>query len=513
MEPLLSSQCSTSGPKHLVLFSLPPHVGHVNPSLPLARKLVELGHVVHYVSHEQLRLKIEGTGAVFHSAVDTQPELYVGRGSDYFSMFVHLKAEFGVDPGKTVLALWQLRNIMLDLQLPGLLRLFHLLKPTIVVFCPLSSPEGGVAARVFGIPGVALNTFAGPGGLQGAVRTCLESEGVTPAAADELLREWPPNRAAVQRLWDKHGLRRETGMRHVGFVEELARAALTLTTTSEDLQDPIDAELERAYQGMGAILVSVGPLMDTGGAWKPLKGSSGSDVTDAVMDQVKAARAAARPVVLVSMGTVVTGNIPYWGWNGQPSDAQGRPCGLSGRQLCQAAWSGAFEAFGSSDADDGALIVVALGPQADALSGLRVPPNACTADFLPQVDVLREGVAVFLTHGGQNSFTEALAHGTPLVVCPGFSDQIVNSRKAVALGVGLKVDRPNPEFGAAAVAAAQYCNDVGRALQEVLAEPRFRAAAEGCAEQLASAGGVDRAVELLLGVATRAQKSCALGGS
>ena len=35
---------------------------------------------------------------------------------------------------------------------------------------------------------------------------------------------------------------------------------------------------------------------------------------------------------------------------------------------------------------------------------------------LRQVDLLRLGVDVFLTHGGQNSFMEALSTGVPMVV-------------------------------------------------------------------------------------------------
>lgn len=202
--------------------------------------------------------------------------------------------------------------------------------------------------------------------------------------------------------------------------------------------------------------------------------------------------------MLVSMGTVVTGNMRYWGWNGKPTDSEGRPRGLSGRELCQAVWAGAVDAFGSPSADHGPLLVIALGPQPDALSGLALPPNVAASAFLPQVDILREGAAVFLTHGGQNSFMEALAHGTPLVVCPGFSDQVVNGRKAVSLGVGLGVDRPDPAPGEEAAATAKFRADVERALREVATQPCFRAEAERWSQRLARAGGVPRAVSLVL---------------
>jgi len=484
------------------VFVFPSWVGHVNPSLPLARRLVALGHEVHYVCFEQVRLKIEGTGAVFHSAVACEPELYEGRGEDYVSMFKHLKAEFGVHPERIVLAIWQLRNVMLQLQLPGLLRLLRHLGPSAVVSCPLSSPEGACAATVLGIPSVALNTFAGPGALKGAIATCLQTEGITHANADRLLHDWAPNRAAVNHLRCTYGLQMELGMAQLGFLHGIAKSAVTLTTTSADLEDPMDPELERAYQAAGASFVAVGPLLEPAGAWRPLGAGEGvASSAGTVLEQVRVARAADRPVVLVSMGTVVTGDMPYWGWHGRPTDAEGRPRGLSGRELCQAAWAGAFDAFGTEAAEDGALLVVSLGPQSDALTDMVPPPNVAMAPFLPQVEILRAGVAVFLTHGGQNSFMESLVHGTPVVVCPGFSDQIVNSRKAEALGVGLKVDRPDPDFGAAAAAAAQYRSDVKEAVLEVASRPEFRGAARRCAEVLAASGGVARAVDLILGAA------------
>ena len=44
--------------------------GHINPSLPLARRLVALGHKVHYLSREQMRSAIEDTGASFWNELE-----------------------------------------------------------------------------------------------------------------------------------------------------------------------------------------------------------------------------------------------------------------------------------------------------------------------------------------------------------------------------------------------------------------------------------------------------------
>merc|ERR1712045_570870 len=139
--------------------------------------------------------------------------------------------------------------------------------------------------------------------------------------------------------------------------------------------------------------------------------------------------------------------------------------------------------------------------QPDALSGLKVPANCLTATSLPQVDILKTGVKIFLTHGGQNSFTEALANGVPLVVCPGFGDQIENASKAERLGVGCQVSRPHPEAEAVASSIAQYRLHVKRALLNVYSCESFGTAALGCMRRLQRAGGVPRVVELMLEVA------------
>lgn len=52
-------------------------------------------------------------------------------------------------------------------------------------------------------------------------------------------------------------------------------------------------------------------------------------------------------------------------------------------------------------------------------------------ELISKVEILKAKVDLFLTHGGQNSFMESLMAGTPVVVCPGFADQIANAMRAV----------------------------------------------------------------------------------
>ncbi|KAG7160269.1 2-hydroxyacylsphingosine 1-beta-galactosyltransferase-like 3 [Homarus americanus] len=66
-----------------------------------------------------------------------------------------------------------------------------------------------------------------------------------------------------------------------------------------------------------------------------------------------------------------------------------------------------------------------------------LPPNVITSAWLPQQDVLgHERVRAFVTHGGLLSLQEAVYHNVPIVGLPLMSDQHLNVRQAVTLGLG-----------------------------------------------------------------------------
>lgn len=498
------------------VFAFPMASGHINPSLPVARSLVDLGHQVHYLCREQMREAIEDTGAVFHSEVECQPELYKGREPDIWGAMDCLKREHGLQGLGALQGAFRVMAIQMELQLPGLMRFLREMEPSAIVFCPIMNTEAALAARMLGIPAIGLLTTAGPGSGAQLVEGMLGK-----GPHDELehdLRTFEPSLAAVERLNANYHLNLDplslTWLAPVGHFLGVQRATTTLVTTSEDLQDPMTPELHAVYEADGTSVTFAGPLLDKPGArragvhkFQPQEAAKEAAHTDGdapdVSVLVRAARASGRRVVLVSMGTVVTGDSPQFGWEGRPTGPDGKPRGLTGRELCRSAWAGAFDSFGAGSAEAGALLIVALGPQPDALGDIVPPPNAICMPMLPQVDILKAGVDIFLTHGGQNSFTESLAHGTPVVVCPGFGDQVGNSLKAVDLGVGLKVDRPDPDVGEEAAAMADYRADICHALLTVLREPGFSAAAARCAARLQQAGGVPRAVEVVLRAADR----------
>jgi UDP-glucoronosyl and UDP-glucosyl transferase len=75
-----------------------------------------------------------------------------------------------------------------------------------------------------------------------------------------------------------------------------------------------------------------------------------------------------------------------------------------------------------------------------ATQGRRVldsyPANWRVVDRVDQQEVLSRS-DVFVTHGGCNSFHEALLHRVPMVVVPFFGDQLIVARRAAELSIGV----------------------------------------------------------------------------
>jgi MGT family glycosyltransferase len=76
--------------------------------------------------------------------------------------------------------------------------------------------------------------------------------------------------------------------------------------------------------------------------------------------------------------------------------------------------------------------VVSKGPQHEAYD---LAPNMAGAEFLPQVSVLPH-VDLVITHGGNNTVTECMHHGKPMVLLPIFWDQHDNAQRVHETGFG-----------------------------------------------------------------------------
>jgi len=88
----------------------------------------------------------------------------------------------------------------------------------------------------------------------------------------------------------------------------------------------------------------------------------------------------------------------------------------------------------------GARAAVATGSTEPAALG-DLPPDWLVRAYLPQVRLLG-GAAAAVTHGGNNSVTEAIGSGVPLVVLPFSTDQFAGAAAVEAAGFGAVLD-PN----------------------------------------------------------------------
>ncbi|MET9415552.1 glycosyltransferase [Streptomyces klenkii] len=160
--------------------------------------------------------------------------------------------------------------------------------------------------------------------------------------------------------------------------------------------------------------------------------------------------------------------------------------------------------LGTVSGDAGARFLpacaAAVRDRADALQAVIADPSGTVRDtgdgilVLPRVPqlALLERCSAVLCHGGHNTVCEALWHGLPLVVAPVRYDQPVIASQVVRAGAGLRV-----RFRHATA------DRIGTALDTVLGEPRYRAAARRVGESFRAAGGAAAAATHLEHLATR----------
>ena len=79
--------------------------------------------------------------------------------------------------------------------------------------------------------------------------------------------------------------------------------------------------------------------------------------------------------------------------------------------------------------------VVSKGPQHESI---ELAPNMTGAEFLPQPAILPH-VDLVITHGGNNTVTESIHFGKPMVVLPLFWDQYDNAQRMDELALGLRL--------------------------------------------------------------------------
>jgi MGT family glycosyltransferase len=116
--------------------------------------------------------------------------------------------------------------------------------------------------------------------------------------------------------------------------------------------------------------------------------------------------------------------------------------------------------------------IVSKGPQGEEF---ELAPNMVGAEFLPQTSVLPR-VDLVITHGGNNTVTESLFFGKPMVVLPIFWDQHDNAQRIDETGFGIRLDTYAHGPGELRTAIARLLNDASLADRLAQTSRRLQAA-------------------------------------
>ncbi|MDB4953094.1 MAG: ydhE [Myxococcales bacterium] len=125
----------------------------------------------------------------------------------------------------------------------------------------------------------------------------------------------------------------------------------------------------------------------------------------------------------------------------------------------------------------------------------ELPPGAVAVAYASQLEVLSRA-ALFVTHGGANSFMESLYRGVPMLILPMCADQPVQAYFAEKAGVGLSID------------PWQLDLETAVSLLTRLLEPgnSFRSKAEQARESYNFAQGAQNTATLLRSLATERER-------
>lgn len=131
--------------------------------------------------------------------------------------------------------------------------------------------------------------------------------------------------------------------------------------------------------------------------------------------------------------------------------------------------------------------VVSKGPQH---SEYELADNMVGEEFLPQVSVLPE-VDLVITHAGNNTTTEALHFGKPMIALPLFWDQHDNAQRLDETGFGVRL--PTYDFSD---------RQLSGAIERLLGDDELRERLEAVSGRLQAHPGNERAAELIERVAS-----------
>lgn len=251
-----------------------------------------------------------------------------------------------------------------------------------------------------------------------------------------MLRTFP---LLLRYLRQTRQLDKQYGTRSPSLVEFFNnRQALNLVFTSREFQP--------GAEHFGADYCFVGPAL-------------GARAEDATFPWAKLAD---RPILYVSLGTLFNDAAPFF-----------KDCVT------------ALTAFTAAQPGHWA-VVLSLGKKVDPASLGKLPDHFVAQAYVPQLAVL-ERTALFITHGGMNSVSEALWYNVPTIVVPQMGDQYFVAQRITELKAGLSLPMAKVNPATLQAAAIQITQDI-----------TYKQQAAQLGASLRAAGGAQRAAAEVL---------------
>jgi MGT family glycosyltransferase len=126
--------------------------------------------------------------------------------------------------------------------------------------------------------------------------------------------------------------------------------------------------------------------------------------------------------------------------------------------------------------------IISKGPLHDEIV---LAPNMWGAEFLPQTELLPL-VDLVITHGGNNTTTEAMHFGIPMIVLPLFWDQYDNAQRVHETGFGIRLD------------PYRFTDEaLQKAIRQLLNDETVRARIASASARIQAANGLEQAADLI----------------
>ncbi len=383
--------------KKIAFFCIPAH-GHTNPMLPVAAELVKRGDAVRFYSFNEFKEKIISTGAEFVSCDRFLPSL------------TEREAEGLKTVSSTELAV---QDIRITLAMDGFLdEEFKAFGPDIV-YTDSVCFWGKLNAWKHNVPMVvSTSTFA-------FNRISSQYMKNSPSELADMIFGLPRLTKELKKL-EPYGY-------HVKNALSLIQSdndADSVVYTSERFQPCAESFSDHYFFAGPSVFSKAEPKKDN-----------------------------ARPLVYISMGTVINDRPDFYG-------------------KC-------IEALKDEDAD----VIISCGNAVDRDALGALPDNIKVYPYVDQLDVLSRANA-FITHCGMNSVSESLYMAAPMVLYPQTSEQKAVARRAAELNTGIILEDDSAE-------------GVRAAVRKLLDDPRYAQAAGECSREFRSCPGTEGAADFI----------------